>query len=92
MSTLALDSSLGDQPLSDSSPSDNALVRLITRLPRVHPVKILLFWLALGILDINSGVIYRDKTHAYNVFSQDLHVPRFGFIKMGVMGNLGWCC
>ncbi|KAK3219795.1 hypothetical protein Dsin_013765 [Dipteronia sinensis] len=78
------DSSLGDQPQSDSSPSDHALARLITWwslpikpilwLPRVHLVNILLFWLAPGIFDIDSGAIYGDRTQAYSAISQDLQV------------------
>ncbi|KAK0597648.1 hypothetical protein LWI29_027237 [Acer saccharum] len=55
-------------------------------------VNILLLWLALGIFDINSGVVYGDRTHAYNEFSQDLHITliweAYSFIKLDGMGNL----
>ncbi|KAK1578426.1 hypothetical protein Q3G72_030214 [Acer saccharum] len=55
-------------------------------------VNILLLRLALGIFDINSGVVYGDQTHTYNEFSQDLQATliweAYSFIKLDGMGNL----
>ncbi|KAK3219858.1 hypothetical protein Dsin_013828 [Dipteronia sinensis] len=71
----------------DSLPDDHA------PLPRVQLMNILLLWLAPGIFDINSGVVYGDRTHTYNAFSQDLHVTliweAYGFINGKSRSTIG---